>query len=101
MICSQLLIQHTQACFKQNKSIDKPKQLLEELLEELDANRNSIAGGGYGEVFNTEVKAIYHNDYLCVLSNTVKKFLGNELRSITKEWADRDYLIVGSSGRIR
>ncbi|MEB6288259.1 MULTISPECIES: DUF927 domain-containing protein [Staphylococcaceae] len=86
--------------FQTNKSIDKPKQLLEELLEELDANRNSIAGGGYGEVFNTEVKAIYHNDYLCVLSNTVKKFLGNELRSITKEWADRDYLIVGSSERI-
>ncbi|OEK71087.1 hypothetical protein AST01_02420 [Staphylococcus equorum] len=86
--------------FDTNKSIDKPKQLLEELLEELDANRNSIAGSGYGEVFNAEVKAIYHNDYLCVLSNTVKKFLGNELRTITKEWADREYLIVGSSERI-
>ncbi len=86
--------------FDTNKSIDKPKQLLEELLEELDANRNSIAGSGYGEVFNTEVKAIYHNDYLCVLSNTVKKFLGNELRTITKEWADKHYLIVGSSERI-
>ena len=35
---------------RNNKTIDKPKQLLEELLQYLDANRNSIAGDGYNSV---------------------------------------------------
>ena len=35
---------------RNNKTIDKPKQLLEELLQYLDANRNNIVGDGYSSV---------------------------------------------------
>ncbi len=79
-----------------NKSIDKPRELLEGLLEELDASRNNITGAGYGEVYNTELKAIFHKDYLCVLSKPMKDYLGHELRTITKEWEERGYLIAGA-----
>lgn len=76
-----------------NKSIDKPKQLLVTLLEELDSSRNNITGDGYDEVFNAEVKAIHKKHFLCVLNKTVNDFLGTEITSITKEWRDREYLI--------
>ncbi|MEB8067482.1 DUF927 domain-containing protein [Mammaliicoccus fleurettii] len=77
-----------------NKTLDKPRELLEGLLEELDASRNSITGAGYGEVYNTELKAIFHKDYLCVLSKPMKYYLGHELRTITKEWEERGYLVT-------
>ncbi len=77
-----------------NKTLDKPRELLEGLLEELDASRNSITGAGYSEVYNTELKAIFHKDYLCVLSKPMKDYLGHEVRTITKEWEERGYLIT-------
>ncbi|GGI39145.1 DUF927 domain-containing protein [Mammaliicoccus stepanovicii] len=79
-----------------NKTLDKPREMLEGLLEELDASRNSITGAGYGEVYNTELKAIFHKDYLCVLSKPMKDYLGHEVRTITKEWEERGYLNVGA-----
>lgn len=77
-----------------NKTLDKPRELLEGLLEELDASRNSITGAGYSEVYNTELKAIFHKDYLCVLSKPMKNYLGHELRTIIKEWEERGYLVT-------
>lgn len=77
-----------------NKTLDKPRELLEGLLEELDASRNSITGAGYGEVYNMELKAIFHKDYLCVLSKPMKDYLGHEVRTITKEWEERGYLVT-------
>ncbi|MBU6089444.1 DUF927 domain-containing protein [Mammaliicoccus sciuri] len=79
-----------------NKTLDKPRELLEGLLEGLDASRNSITGAGYSEVYNTELKAIFHKDYLCVLSKPMKDYLGHEVRTITKEWEERGYLIAGA-----
>lgn len=79
-----------------NKTLDKPRELLEGLLEELDASRNNITGAGYSEVYNTELKAIFHKDYLCVLSKPMKDYLGHELRTIIKEWEERGYLIAGA-----
>ncbi|MEY8597693.1 DUF927 domain-containing protein [Mammaliicoccus lentus] len=79
-----------------NKTLDKPREMLEGLLEGLDASRNSITGAGYGEVYNTELKAIFHKDYLCVLSKPMKDYLGHEVRTITKEWEERGYLIAGA-----
>ncbi|MCJ0919872.1 DUF927 domain-containing protein [Mammaliicoccus sciuri] len=78
-----------------NKTLDKPRELLEGLLEELDASRNSITGAGYSEVYNSELKAIFHKDYLCVLSKPMKDYLGHEVRTITKEWEERGYLETG------
>lgn len=55
-----------------NRDIDKPKQLLEELLQYLDANRNSIEGEGYHDVSSGDVKAIYKRDFLLIMGETLK-----------------------------
>ncbi|KDE95708.1 hypothetical protein CM54_01380 [Staphylococcus sp. TE8] len=79
---------------KNNKTIDKPKQALEGLLEYLDANRNSIIGDGYGPVKNGEIKAVYKHDYLCIKNETVKTKLGYETQTITSQWEKKGYLIT-------
>ncbi|MBA8764182.1 DUF927 domain-containing protein [Staphylococcus coagulans] len=78
-----------------NKNIDKPKQLLEGLLDKLDGERNHITGANYGEVYNGTVKAVFNKDYLCILTNAVKEYLGSELHTITTEWRNRGYLVTG------
>ena len=85
---------------RNNKTIDKPKQLLEELLQYLDANRNNIAGDGYSEVKNGDIKAIYKRDYLCILGQTVHDKLGHEMQTITGQWDKKGYLIT-SKDRIQ
>ena len=84
---------------KNNGNIDKPKQLLEELLQYLDANRNHIEGEGYHDVKNGDVKAIYKRDYLCILGETVKDFLGHETHTITGEWSRKNYLVESNIGK--
>ena len=41
---------------KNNKTIDKPKQALEDMLQYLDAHRNNIAGDGYSPVGMARLK---------------------------------------------
>lgn len=84
-----------------NKNIDKPKQLLEGLLEKLDSDRNHITGANYGEVLNGTVKAVFNKDYLCVLTNTVREHLGHELHSITKQWQEREYLVTDNERTVK
>ena len=85
---------------RNNKTIDKPKQLLEELLQYLDANRNNIVGDGYSSVKNGDIKAIYKRDYLCILGQTVHDKLGHEMQTITGQWDKKGYLIT-SKDRIQ
>lgn len=84
---------HT-SMLRNNKNIDKPLLLLENVLQYLDANRNNIEGEGYTKVFKGDIKAIHKNDFLCVLGETVKQLLGNELNPIVKQWKERGYLIT-------
>lgn len=86
---------------RNNKTIDKPKQLLEELLQYLDANRNSIAGDGYSSVKNGDIKVIYKRDYLCILGETVKEKLSHEMQTITGQWGKKGYLIKGEKDRLQ
>lgn len=86
---------------RNNKTIDKPKQLLEELLQYLDANRNNIAGDGYSSVKNGDIKAIYKRDYLCILGQTVQDKLGYEMQTITRQWGKKGYLIKGEKDRLQ
>lgn len=79
---------------KNNKTIDKPKQMLEGLLEYLDANRNNIIGEGYSPVNNGEIMAVYKSDYLCIKNETVKAKLGYETQTITSQWEKKGYLIT-------
>ncbi|WP_319020776.1 phage NrS-1 polymerase family protein [Staphylococcus equorum] len=82
---------HT-SMMKNNQSIDKPKQMMVGLLDYLDAHRNSIEGDGYDRVTHGDIKAIYKKEGLCVITQTVRDFLGDELNNITGGWAEKNYL---------
>lgn len=76
-----------------NKSIDKPTQLLVEVLEYMQANRNNIIGENYSDYYTGELKGIYKKSMLGIQSETLKNILGHELTSTLKEWDNRNYLI--------
>ena len=71
---------------EENKAIDKPKQLLEIILQELDADRNSIY---YEFEPSKETKAIYKNGMLYLLLKFTKDMLKVEEKSIRSEWLRR------------
>lgn len=83
---------------KNNKNIDKPLQMLEELLEKLNANRGRIA---YKKFYhdNTELMAIYKDDFLLVMTPTIKEMLGTEFNSTVKQWDERGYLNTNNYGK--
>ncbi|KEK50587.1 DUF927 domain-containing protein [Staphylococcus warneri] len=96
----KIIKQAYDSMIRNNKTIDKPKQFLEEILQYLDANRNNIAGDGYSSVKNGDIKAIYKRDYLCILGQTVHDKLGHEIQTITGQWDKKGYLIT-SKDRIQ
>ncbi|HCQ3487919.1 TPA: DUF927 domain-containing protein [Staphylococcus aureus] len=97
----KIIEQAYKSMVKNNKTIDKPKQLLEELLQYLDANRNNIVGDGYDSVNHGEIKAVYKRGYLCILGETVKNKLGFETQTITGQWDKKGYVIRGSEKRMQ
>lgn len=88
---------HT-SMMKNNKNIDKPKQLLDELLEKLNANRGRIAYKKYYRD-NNELMAIYKDEFLLVMTPTIKDVLGIEFNSTIKQWDERGYLETNNYGK--
>lgn len=70
-----------------NKAIDKPKELLEELLIKLDSSRRDI----FYNYPPNNIKALYKNDIVCLMPSFLKEFLGPEEKMIRKEWMDRGF----------
>lgn len=73
---------------KENKAIDKPRQLLEEILQDLDSNRDSIYYD-YQNYPPKMIKAIYRGNILYLTPSYLKDFLGPEMKMIRKEWLRR------------
>jgi len=73
---------------EENKAIDKPKQLLEELLNDLDSSRKSI----YYEFEPDYIKAIYHYNTICLTTAYLKEKLGAEEKMIRREWMKRGFV---------
>ena len=82
-----------------NKSIDKPKQLLEEIIDKLNANRGRIAFNKHFFHDNSELMAVYKDDFILVMSPILKEILGAEFNSIIKQWYERDYLETNKEGK--
>ncbi|WP_431029653.1 DUF927 domain-containing protein [Lysinibacillus sp. LZ02] len=74
----------------ENKAIDKPKQLLEQMLQDLDADRGSIY---YEYEPNKSIKAIYKRGTLYLLPAYVKEVLKVEEKTIRSEWLRRGITI--------
>ncbi|UJF27450.1 DUF927 domain-containing protein [Planococcus sp. 107-1] len=75
---------------KENKAIDKPMQLLEAILSDLDADRGSIHGKTSTQ---RDTKAVFKNKTLYLLPNYLKGFLKSEQTSIRNEWLRREITI--------
>ncbi|EEM99639.1 hypothetical protein bthur0014_57110 [Bacillus thuringiensis IBL 4222] len=76
-----------------NKAIDKPKQFLEEILNDLDSNRQTIF---YDNHFTpNSIHAIYKNkaDCLYLTPAYLSKMLGPEEKTIRKEWIKKGMTI--------
>lgn len=76
------------AIAQENKSIDKPKQLLEELLQDLDSDREAIS---YEYRPRSVVKAIYKAGVLYLTPAYLKSFLGPEMKMTRNEWRIRGF----------
>lgn len=75
---------------KANKAVDKPMQMLEAILTDLDSKRESISG--QYEV-RYELKAIYKDGTLFLLPAYLKEFLKTEQTAIRNEWLRREISI--------
>lgn len=76
---------------KENKTLDKPKQLLEEILLQLDSSRKNIY---YTRFLPNEMKALYKFETICLTPSYLKEFLGTEEKMIRKEWMKRNFTIA-------
>ena len=83
---------------KNNKNIDKPVQLLEELLEKINANRGRIAYNKHHFHDNSELMAIYRDDFILVMAPMIKELLGAEFNATVKQWYERGYLETNKKG---
>ena len=72
----------------ENKAVDKPMQLLEAILSDLDADRDSILSD-FAHLSIKPLKAIYRNDTLFLLPAYLKEMLKVEEKTIRSEWLRR------------
>lgn len=78
---------------EENKSLDKPKELLEQILNDLDSSRRSI-------YYNSEpdfIKAVYKFNTLCLTPAYLKEMLGAEEKLIRREWLKKGYTMANDS----
>lgn len=81
-----------------NKNLDKPKQQLIQVLEMLQANPSSIDGATSIIDRPNHIKAIYKDEHLGILSQTLTDMFGVESTNIIKQWYKRGWLDTGKTG---
>ncbi|MFP7295820.1 DUF927 domain-containing protein [Neobacillus niacini] len=81
---------------KENAALDKPKQHLDALLEELDSNRGVI----YYEIRPSVIFAIEQNGSILLTPRFISDRLGAEANAIKKEWKRKGYIIPGRNDEI-
>lgn len=79
---------------RENKAIDKPMQLLEAILSDLDADRSTI----YRDYAppREKIKALYRDGTLILLPAYLNEFLKTEQKAIRSEWLRREISLIGS-----
>lgn len=71
----------------ENKAIDKPKQLLEQILLLLDSSRNNV----YYEIEPFSTKAIFKFETICLTPAFLHDYLGLEEKMVRAEWLKKGY----------
>lgn len=87
---------------EENKNIDKPMQLLEEILTDLDSSRADIYTENDSVFFMPkEIKAIHKKNQLYLMPSYLGDFLGAEERQIRREWLKRGITVaINDKGKI-
>ncbi len=85
----ELLDQLFDEIAEENKAIDKPKELLTEVLSYLDSNREGI----YYDYAPKNIKAIYKFQTICLTPAFLKEFLGPEEKRTRKAWMKRGFTV--------
>lgn len=79
-----------------NEGLNKPRELLELILSDLDRSRNDILyDDSVFDITPKAIKAIYHNDLLYLMPAYVKERLGVDSKMIRAEWVKKGYVIPG------
>lgn len=91
---------------KDNMTIDKPIQMLEELLTKLVSQDSTVYKvTNYhlpDKPYNYEkIIAYQYSDYLVIDKGFVDNFLGMEKHSITKQWKDREMLLTETNRMVK
>jgi putative DNA primase/helicase len=80
--------------------LNKPKELLETFLSDLDRSRSDIL---YDENSSDEIpkqiKGIYHMGTICLMAAYVKDKLGPDNKMIRKEWKKKGYILTNNEKR--
>ncbi|MEH7250297.1 DUF927 domain-containing protein [Neobacillus niacini] len=74
---------------KENKAINKPKQILEEILEELDSSKKYIFDSYEPDI----TKAVFHAGTLGLTPSYLKQTLGPEEKMFRREWMKKGLTI--------
>lgn len=74
----------------ENKALDKPKQLLEMMLQDLDSDRGSIFRK---YELSRPMKAVYKDGVLWITPNYLKELLGIEEKTIRAAWLNRNFIV--------
>lgn len=76
---------------RENKALDKPRELLEEILKDLNSSRENIL---YDYDPRLKTNAIYYKGTIWLLPAYLSEMLGVEERMIRTEWGKRGYILL-------
>jgi putative DNA primase/helicase len=77
----------------ETEGINKPRELLEVILADLDRSRSSILYEDSEEI-PREIKAIYHQGTICLMAAYTKDMLRTDNRMIRKEWRKKNLILA-------
>lgn len=81
-----------------NKSVDKPREILDTILAELDAKRAYLISKENNYERGEMIGGI-KPEFVGILPAYLNKELGHEKNAIIKEWKKRGWLVVDNSGK--
>jgi putative DNA primase/helicase len=77
---------------------NKPRELMEVILADLDRSRKSILYEDSEEI-PKEIKAIYYQGTVCLMAAYAKDMLGTDNRMIRREWKKKNYILTTDEKR--
>jgi putative DNA primase/helicase len=78
--------------------LNKPRELLEVILSDVDRSRSEILYENSDEI-PKKIKAIFHMGTICLMPSYVKDILGTDNKMIRKEWEKKDYILIKEEKR--